>query len=128
MKRKTRKLKAFLILLTIFVLLITLVDISMRLVNANKQLSDLYIRQEQLNNKINIVDQNYATVFKQHEERLDEMEHNKVAKVSQEETNYTYDEVKQWDWNIDNEELWISTALAGLGAFLFKGKIPLILK
>ena len=127
MKRRT-KLKAFLILLTIFVLLITLVDISMRLVNANKQLSDLYIRQEQLNNKINRVDQNYATVFKQHEERLDSMEHNKVTEVSQEETNYTYDEGKQWDWNINNEDLWISTALAGLGAFLFKGKIPIILK
>ncbi|MEM5009411.1 hypothetical protein WKH57_01690 [Niallia taxi] len=100
----------------------------MRLVNANKQLSDLYIRQEQLNNKINRVDQNYATVFKQHEERLDSMEHNKVTEVSQEETNYTYDEGKQWDWNIDNSELWISTALAGLGAFLFKGKIPMMLK
>ena len=128
MKRKTRKLKAFLILLTIVVLLITLVDISMRLVNANKQLSDLYIRQEQLNNKINRVDQNYATVFKQHEERLDSMEHNNVTEVSQEETNYTYDDSKQWDWNIDNSELWISTALAGLGAFLFKGKIPMLLK
>jgi len=120
-RKKGNKPLKFLIILTIVAFLITLVDMSMRLVAINRELNDLYINHHNLENKLSRIDARYATVFKKQQEQLNEM--NNVSEIEKDEPHTYYDEESNWDWNLDTETVWFSTILAGVGAFLTKGKL-----
>lgn len=120
-RKKGNKLLKFLIILTIVAFLITLVDMSMRLVAINKELNDLYVKHHNLENKLSRIDERYATVLKKQQEQLNEM--NNVSEIEREESHTYYEEESNWDWNLDTETVWFSTILAGVGAFLTKGKL-----
>ncbi|MEM5592932.1 hypothetical protein AAHH67_16200 [Niallia circulans] len=111
----------FLIILTIVAFLITLVDMSMRLVAINRELNDLYINHHNLENKLSRIDTRYATVFKKQQEQLNEM--NNVSEIEKDESHTYYEEESNWDWNLDTDSLWMTTILAGVGAFITKGKL-----
>ncbi|MED3792501.1 hypothetical protein P4571_08590 [Niallia alba] len=120
-RKKGNKLLKFLIILTIIAFLITLVDMSMRLVAINKEMNDLYIKHHNLENKLNRIDERYATVFKKQQEQINEMSN--ISEIEKEDTHTYGDEESNWDWNLDTNTLWITTVLAGVGAFLTKGKL-----
>ncbi|MEK4907490.1 hypothetical protein [Niallia sp. FSL M8-0099] len=120
-RKKGNKALKFLITLTIVVFLITLVDMSMRLVAINKEMNDLYVKQHNLENKLSRIDERYAIVFKKQQEQLNEM--NNVSEIEKDELHTYYEEESNWDWNLDTETVWFSTILAGIGAFLTKGKL-----
>jgi len=120
-RKKGNKLLKFLIILTIIAFLVTLVDMSMRLVAINKEMNDLYVKQHNLENKLSRIDARYATVFKKQQEQLNEM--NNVSEIEKEDSHTYYEEESNWDWNMDTDTLWITTVLAGVGAFLTKGKL-----
>ncbi|MEM5599364.1 hypothetical protein AAHB53_28860 [Niallia circulans] len=120
-RKKGNKLLKFLIILTIVAFLITLVDMSMRLVAINRELNDLYINHHNLENKLSRIDTRYATVFKKQQEQLNEM--NNVSEIEKDESHTYYEEESNWDWNLDTDSLWMTTILAGVGAFITKGKL-----
>jgi len=93
----------------------------MRLVAINKELNDLYVKHHNLENKLSRIDERYATVLKKQQEQLNEM--NNVSEIEREESHTYYEEESNWDWNLDTETVWFSTILAGVGAFLTKGKL-----
>lgn len=120
-RKKGNKLLKFLIILTIVAFLITLVDMSMRLVAISKEMSDLYVKHHNLENKLNRIDERYATVFKKQQDQINEMSN--ISEIEKEESHTYYEEESNWDWNLDTDTLWITTVLAGVGAFLTKGKL-----
>ncbi len=120
-RKKGNKALKFLIILIIVGFLITLVDMSMRLVAINKEMNDLYVKQHNLENKLSRIDERYATVFKKQQEQLNEM--NNVSEIEKEDSHTYYEEERNWDWNLDTYSLWMTSILAGVGAFLTKGKL-----
>jgi len=120
-RKKGNKPLKFLIILTIVAFLVTLIDMSMRLVAINKEMNDIYVKQHNLENKLSRIDERYATVLKKQQEQLNEM--NNVSEIEKEESHTYYEEESNWDWNLDTETVWFSTILAGVGAFLMKGKL-----
>lgn len=46
-----------------------------------------------------------------------------ISEIEKEESHTYYEEESNWDWNLDTDTLWITTVLAGVGAFLTKGKL-----
>ncbi|MFS0657518.1 hypothetical protein AB1L07_02670 [Niallia alba] len=120
-RKKGNKPLKFLIILTIIAFLITLVDMSMRLVAINKEMNDLYVKHHNLENKLNRIDERYATVFKKQQEQINEMSN--ISEIEKEESHTYYEEESNWDWNIDTDAMWVTTVLAGVGAFLTKGKL-----
>lgn len=120
-RKKGNKLLKFLIILTIVAFLITLLDMSMRLVAINKEMNDLYVKHHNLENKLNRIDERYATVFKNQQEQINEMSN--ISEIEKEDTHTYSEEESNWDWNLDTDTLWITTVLAGVGAFLTKGKL-----
>ncbi|MER2060880.1 MAG: hypothetical protein ABTA16_18855 [Niallia sp.] len=120
-RKKGNKALKFLIILTIVAFLITLVDMSMRLVAINKEMDDLYVKHHNLENKMSRIDERYAKVFKKQQEQLNEM--NNVSEIEKEDTHTYYEEERKWDWNLDTDAIWITSVLAGVGALVTKGKL-----
>jgi len=93
----------------------------MRLTAINKEMNDLYVKHHNIENKLSRIDERYATVFKKQQEQINEMSN--ISEIEKEDTHTYTDEESNWDWNLDTDTLWITTVLAGVGAFLTKGKL-----
>lgn len=120
-RKKGNKLLKFLIILAIVAFLVTVIDMSMRLAAINKEMNDLYVKHHNLENKLNRIDERYATIFKKQQEQINEMSN--ISEIEKEDTHTYSEEESNWDWNLDTDTLWITTVLAGVGAFLTKGKL-----